>query len=251
VTATDLSAPLLGRLMTRSLSFALILSTFLLMSASAFAGSGQLMSFYGLGDLQQAGSFYSGGGIGGTPNYGVVFSSNFYGLVSYMNGGSGQYNPTILAYGVQPIAIPSALFICPGGPPLCGGSQTTGVMNVTPGFSTGLNFFYTALFTAGQTETVQIWSGANGTGTVLATITLNSNDTSCTTVMYCMWSSAGTTFTGTAHSVTFSGPPTQLGISMITLGSGSTAIPEPASFYLMGIGLVGVSVGKIRRLLSV
>jgi hypothetical protein len=234
--------------MNRSLSVTLVLTTFILLSVSAFANSGELLNFQGFPDLQPVGNFYNGGGLSDTPNYGVTFSSNFYGLVSYANGGNGEYNPTILAYG-QPIPIPAALFICPGGPLSgCGGTQTMGVMNVGPGFSNGLNFFYSAAFATGQTETVTVWSGANGTGTVLATISLANNTMSCVnTVTYCTWSNVGATFSGVAHSVTFNGPVDELGIAEITLGASGTSVPEPASFYLLGAGLVGISATRLRR----
>jgi hypothetical protein len=103
-----------------------------------------------------------------------------------------------------------------------------------PDFSNGINFYYSALFASGQSETVTIWSGANGTGTVLATIVLGSNDASCGFPAYCNWSNAGSNFSGTAHSVTFSGPANELGLSDITIGSSHTAIPEPSAAYLSG-----------------
>jgi len=123
-----------------------------------------------------------------------------------------------------------------------------GVMNVTAGFSSGLNFYFSAGFAPGQSETVQIWSGANGTGTVLATINLSNNNGSCNGYpTYCVWSSAGTSFTGTAKSVTFSGPANELGLSDITIGSNSTAVPEPSSVYLLGAGVAALSLTQLRR----
>jgi hypothetical protein len=216
---------------------AAVLPVFFLLSLSAFATSGELLSFQGIGSLQQVGNFYNGGGFGDTPNYGVTFSSNFYGLRMPM----GSFLPT-------PTGTP-AIFICPGGLPQCSGTSpaaTTGIMNVANGFSSGINFFYAA----GQTETVTLWSGANGTGTVLLTISLSAN--SCTsggnTCMY-NWSQLGKSFTGTAYSVTFSssGPGDKFGLADITLGSSSTAIPEPSSIYLLGTGLGVVSLAGLRR----
>ena len=130
--------------MTRSGFAAIVLSLVLLCSASAFANSGQLMDFYGLKDLQAVGNFYNGSGFPGTPNFGVTFSSNFFGLNSFQNGGSGNFSappfgPAIFMNGTV-------------------GSAVTGTINMAQGFSTGLNFFFTAGFTGGQTETVQILS---------------------------------------------------------------------------------------------
>jgi len=218
-----------------------LVTAVLFCTASAFAHAGELLTFSGLGDLQPVGNFYNGGGLSSTPNYGVTFSSNFFGLTAISNGGTGNFAGT-------PGGVPAIFIINSNGTT---GSPATGVMNVTPGFSSGLNFFFTAGFTGSQTETVTIWSGANGTGTVLATITLANNNGTCDSPAYCNWSSVGTTFSGTAHSVTFSGPANELGLTDITLGSNSTAVPEPSSIYLLGTGLAGIVLGKARRFLGV
>jgi hypothetical protein len=231
--------------MVRSVVAAVLLSAAVLFSVpSAHANSGELLDFAGLGNLQAVGNFYNGGGLASTPNYGVTFSSNFFGLISTKFGGAGNYNPEIFT-GTQTISIPAAIFI--NGTT---GSMAVGVMNVAAGFSNGLNFFYSAGFTGSQAETVTVWSGTNGTGTVLATITLQNNNGGCSGSGYafCNWSNTpGLSFSGTAHSVTFSGPTNELGIAEITLGSPRTAIPEPSTIYLFGIGLVGVTLGRMRR----
>jgi hypothetical protein len=224
--------------MTRSVLSAAIFSMVILASVSARADSGELLNFQGLSGLQPVGNFYNGGGLSSTPNYGITFSSNFYGLITSSNGGSGNFAPTPTGT--------HAIFISNG---LTGatGVSTTGVMNVASGFSSGLNFFYTAGFASGQTETVTVWSGANGTGTVLATITLANNNSGCTGPLYCNWSDAGLSFSGTAQSVTFSGPGDELGLADITVGSSASAVPEPSTICLLSAGLVGVSLGQMRK----
>lgn len=216
-----------------STAFALLL-LFLLSASFACANSVILMNFNLLKNGQQVGTFYDGGsGNPNIPNFGVTFSSNFYGLWPVTQGGSGNFSP-------DPTGTP-VIFILG-----TTGSNITGSMNVSGGFSSGINFFYTAAFQ----ETATVWSGANGTGTVLATINLSANDGNCTTVGYCNWTNVGLSFSGTAQSVTFSGPANGIGISDITLGQSTTAGPEPSSIYLLGTGIAAFCARGLRRFMK-
>jgi hypothetical protein len=221
--------------MTRFLATAVLASALLLSASAAYAhSSGQLLSFQGLGDLQVVGDYYNGAGHSGTPNYRISFSSNFIGLRSVFHGGNGEYaltptnTPAIFVNGVT-------------------GSTVTGSMNVNRGFSGGLQFFYTAAFS----ETVTVWSGVDGTGTVLATMALAANNANCTGApSYCNWSSVGLDFSGTAKSVTFTGKADGMGISDITIGADTTAVPEPSTLCMLGTGLIGLSWNQLRRILK-
>jgi hypothetical protein len=190
-------------------------------SALANSTSPEVLTFIGLQNMQPVGNAYSG----------VSFSSNIFVLRSVTNGGSGAFAPD--PTGTPIIFINGAM-----------GSAATGIMNVSAGFSTGIQFFFSTAFK----ETVTVWSGYNGGGTILATLALSPNNLSCTGFpSYCNWTSASLGFSGTAKSVTFSGPANGLGISDITLNSTTSAIPEPSSIYLLATGLGAMSFGGIRR----
>ena len=188
--------------------------------ANSTPGS-ELLTFGGLQNLQAVGTTYSG----------VSFSSNILALRGVGLNGSGAFAP-------DPTQTP-IIFI--NG---VTGAPATGIINVAAGFSSGIQFF----FTAGFSETVTVWSGANGTGTILATLALSPNNLPCTGFpSYCNWSSASLGFSGKAKSVTFTGPANGFGIADITLNSTTSAIPEPSSIYLLVTGLGAMGFGGIRR----
>ena len=139
--------------------------------------------------------------------------------VPYIKGGSGNFNQTPTGG--------AALFF----------NGATGYMNVSGGFANGVNFYYVA----GAAGTVTVWSGTNGTGTVLATINLAVNGGSGSGCpgypTLCNWTSVGLGFAGTGSSITFSGPANQLGFTDITIGSTRAAVPEPSSLTLCAIAV--------------
>jgi len=192
--------------------------------SSAVANSNpvaELLNFGGLQNLQPVGNTYSG----------VNFSSNILVLKAVGRNGSGAFAP-------DPTQTP-IIFI--NG---VTGSPATGIINVSAGFNTGIQFY----FSAGFKETVTVWSGYNGAGTILATLALSPNNLPCTGFpSYCNWTSASLGFSGTAKSVTFSGPANGLGIADITLNSTTSAVPEPSSIYLLATGLGAMGFRGIRR----
>jgi hypothetical protein len=190
-------------------------------SALANSTAPESLTFIGLQNMQPVGNAYNG----------VSFSSNIFVLRSVTRGGSGAFAP-------DPTGTP-IIFI--NG---VTGAAATGIINVSAGFTKGIQFF----FSAGFKETVTVWSGYNGGGTILATLALSPNNLPCTGFpSYCNWTSASLGFSGTAKSVTFSGPANGLGIADITLNSTTSAIPEPSSIYLLATGLGAMSFGGIRR----
>jgi hypothetical protein len=191
--------------------------------SSALASSSpgaELLDFGGLQNMQV-----------GTAYRGVSFSSNILVLRVVGRKGSGAFAP-------DPTRTP-IIFI--NG---VTGSPVTGVIDVAAGFSTGIQFY----LTAGFGESVTVWSGYNGTGTILATLALSPNNLPCTGFpSYCNWTSASLGFSGTAKSVTFTGPANGLEIADIALNSTTSSIPEPSSIYLLATGLGAMGFGGIRR----
>jgi hypothetical protein len=183
---------------------------------------------------------YYNGGLGGSgsgpgPNYGITFESNALAIISNQHGGSGNFagNPSGN----------TIVFFLTG---------TGDVMNVAGGFTTGFSFYYSAINDPG---TVTVYSGANATGTVLATLNLpitpsQAGSATCQSDQFCPFTPFGVNFSGTAMSVDFSGTANQIGFDDITLGSSvpdSGNSPEPATYALMGGGLLAAGLFRPRR----
>ncbi len=211
----------------------------LVLSAVPAQASPIVITFEGLQNNESINSFYNGGtggsGSSGGPNYGIVFTSDSLALIDEDNGGSGNFanepSPNTVAYF------------------LTGAGDT---MDVAAGFDTGFSFFYTAF----GNGSVNVYSGLDGTGTLLASLVLNDSSTpqnGCgggdPTGSFSCWAPIGVTFAGIAKSVVFSGVANEVAFDNITLGSDipGGSVPEPTSMVLLGTGLALAGFRRFAR----
>ncbi len=213
---------------------------------TGFLHSGSYIDNYDIGGY--AGNTYTSGALTGNlqygpgPNQGFTFSSNAVTESSGTSNGKFENLPTGDLDGNTQVLSFSGL----------GGATTTDTVNFANGF-TNVTFNY-ALGTnnASYAQTAQVWSGLNGTGTVVGTIALtaSSNPLTCSTRLdaYCSWSVAtGSGFSGVAESITFgvanSVASENLELDAVTVA----AVPEPTQSWMMLVGLAIVGIFAVGR----
>ena len=149
-------------------------------------------------------NFYNGGetflGKGPGPTLGVVFADSNARV--YTNPQTGHYTPP----GYMLLSSDNA----------AAGQPITTTMNVSAGFITGVSFDYALIGAAGS---LQVFSGLDGTGTVLGTTDLPVTSSTGNGVFV----ADSVDFSGIAHSVVFDAGNMQLGVDDIVLNS----VPEP------------------------
>ena len=190
-----------------------------------------------------------------------IFIENFY------NGGTSSAGTTGTNYGIT--FTPNALVICLNTPGVAcsntsrggqgdpssqdGGlfflSGTDTFMDDPAGFTTGFSLFYAAPNSGGS---LSVFSGPDGTGTLLATLALPTTPSTCSSVYdagFCPFVPVGVSFSGTAESIDFAGAANQIVFDDVTFGSatpGNPTVPEPSTFVMM-LTAAGAGAGAFRR----
>ena len=212
-------------------------------ASSAFADTA-VLKFEGIASPTNQtvaiGNFYNGAG-GAANNFGITFSSNALalclntpGVICSNTSRGGLGDPTSQTGG---------LFFLEG-------AQT--YLNDAAGFSDGFSLFYTAVNEGGS---LSVYSGLNGTGTLLGTLNLPLTASTCSGVygaQFCPFAPVGVSFAGTAQSISFAGVANQIVFDDVTFGSATpgepSPVPEPSTFALLLTG-AGAALEKGRRLL--
>jgi hypothetical protein len=177
-------------------------------------------------------NFYNGGtssdGTSGT-NFGISFSSNAQAIC--LNTPGVTCSNTSRGGLGDPASQLGALFFLSG-------AQT--FMNVAAGFDTGFSFNYTAIIDVGS---VSVFSGPDGTGTLLATLSLPTTASTCGSQFnagFCPFFPVGVSFSGTAQSVSFAGVANQVVFDDVTFGSVTPGPPSGVPGPIVGAGLPGL-----------
>jgi hypothetical protein len=116
-------------------------------------------------------------------------------------------------------------------------------MNVANGFIDAFSFFYTSA--EAVSNAVQVWSGLNGSGTLLANFNLANNAQAggCSDTAYCHFDRLSAAFAGTAYSVSFGNAALAAAFDDI----GLRAVPEPATALLVPLALAALVAQRRRR----
>lgn len=192
--------------------------------------------------------FYNGGtSSDGTigPSYGISFGKNAQAIclntigVSCSNTSRGGLG--------DPTSQKGALFFLSG---------TETFLNYPAGFETGFSFNYVSVSYNGD---VNVFDGLNGTGSILATLSLTPNSGSCPgySAGFCPFSPKGVSFSGIAKSIGFAGVANQIVFDDVTFGSetpgpgpgpgpdpGQTSVPSPLA--IAGVPIAFRSFRKLR-----
>jgi hypothetical protein len=199
-----------------------------LLAGQARAGSTTL-TFEGLKNFEGVADYYNNGkgtmGTGPGPAYGITFSQN---AAAYI---PGQQNGKVIPYPGDP-SPPTVFLLAAPGNAIGAGQPITATMDVKGGFVGALTYYYINITDNKNPATVQIFSGLDGGGKLLATQNL-------LMVQPGREVFSGETrlsFKGIARSVVFSGGNDQVAVDNISLKPASPA-PEPSTIVLVVVSL--------------
>ena len=189
------------------------LSAALLASLPALANTHLVLDFEGVASFAPVGDYYAG----------ISFSDAALGLKNDELGTYFSHAPT-----------PGTVMFA---------SDSSAVMSVAKGFVGEVSFYYSAASSA--LDVVTIYSGLNGTGSELGSISLSKNAQlgGCSDSAFCNWQRISLTFNGTAHSMSFGGNAGNVAFDNLAI----TAVPEPGSAVLMALGGAVLLLGARRR----
>jgi len=200
----------------------------LLALTSNRAAADVLLTFEGLKDFEHIDNYYNGGkgslGSGpATTNYGISFSAS---ALAYI---PGQQSGKVTPFPGDPSQSTVLILTSPQrGQAGFPGSFT---MDVAGGFTQYLAYYYINI--ANADAMVQIYSGLDGTGTLLAQQSLPS--LAGTNAIFS--NQVVVPFAGTAYSVVFSGRDDQLALDNIAGSNGPpSVVPAPANWLLLLLG---------------
>jgi PEP-CTERM motif len=169
--------------------------------------------------------FYNGGttfrGIGGGPNLGVSFTINA--RVRTVDSLVGDYTKPGFMELMSDV--------------IREGAGISATMDVSGGFTTGVQFSYASIDSVGD---MKVYSGLDGTGTVLADLSLPITSPMTGPGVFVADS---LTFSGVGYSIVFTGGNKQLAFDDLTT---TFLVPEPSGWSLLAIG--AVLCGLVRRL---
>lgn len=206
-----------------------------LLSAATASADNVTLDFSGTGgNGASVNDFYNGGtdstGTVGFSNYGINFAPTV--LVVPSSDADGTYFSGSVPGSATPVA--NAVFVLPG--------STPGYMNVATGFDS-FSVAYAAI-TGSLPTVLNFYSGVNGTGTLLASLSLASNSDSCAGGQACLWSVATADLNGAiAESVDFSSNASNILFTNVSVN----VVPLPASGLLMSFGVAGLALFGVRR----
>lgn len=114
-------------------------------------------------------------------------------------------------------------------------------MNVAAGFTGSVGFWYSS--NAFVLQGVNVYSGLDGTGTLLASFNLvgNAQADGCGSAAFCRFDQLTSSFAGTAHSIRFGNAAGQA-FDNISI----SAVPEPTTVLLMSLGLAALMLRRRR-----